>query len=146
MERIQPDNGGPVLVKTPTVDTFCITYIKSGPGWVEAEFRADDRYRNNFGLVQGGVLGVYLDNIMGQSCYTLLGKDKSITTMTMNLQFLEPAPMGVIKGTARVVKKGSRVFFAEGEVQDAASKALARATGTFLILDRKHAQGSAESS
>jgi uncharacterized protein (TIGR00369 family) len=146
MERIQPDNGGPVLVKTPTVDTFCITYLESGPGWVEAEFRPDDRYRNNFGLVQGGVLGVYLDNIMGQSCYTLLGKDKSISTMTMNLQFLEPAPMGLIKGTARVTKKGSRVFFAEGDAQDASGKVLARATGTFLILERKRAQVPTESS
>ena len=139
MEWIQPGNGGPSLVRTPTVDTFGITYLQSGPGWVEAEFRPEDRYRNNFGLVQGGVLGVYLDNIMGQSCYTLLGKDKSISTMTLNLQYLEPAPMGVIKGTARVVKKGSRVFFAEGEVQNAAGLPLARATGSFLVLARGQA-------
>ena len=136
MKWIQHENGGPPLVETPAVVTFNIRYQGSRPGWVEAEFRPDDRYRNNFGLVQGGVLGVYLDNIMGQSCYTLLGKDKGISTMTLNLQYLEPAPMGVIKGTARVVKKGSRVFFAEGEVQNAAGLPLARATGSFLVLNR----------
>lgn len=127
------------LVKTPTVTTFNIRYLRSGPGWVAAEFMPDDRYVNNFGLVQGGVLGVFLDNIMGQSCYTLLEPGRGLTTTTLNLQFLEPAPLGPLKGSARVVKQGRRVFFAEGEIQDAQGRPLTRATATMLVLGKNPA-------
>lgn len=136
MEKIAPENQGPCLVKTPTMNTFNIRYLRSGPGWVAAEFEPDGRFANNFGLVQGGVLGVFLDNIMGQSCYTLLEPGLGLTTTTLNLQFLEPAPVGALKGAARVVKQGRRVFFAEGEVQDQGGQPLARATATMLVLRR----------
>ncbi|MFZ5585439.1 MAG: PaaI family thioesterase [Thermodesulfobacteriota bacterium] len=134
MDDSQTERQGPGLVKTPTVNTFNIRYLRSGPGWVAAEFAPDGRFVNNFGLVQGGVLGVFLDNIMGQSCYTLLEPGLGLTTTTLNLQFLEPAPPGVLKGSARVVKSGRRVFFAEGQVQDAQGRPLARATATMLVL------------
>ena len=35
MDVIHPENQGPPLVKTPTVNTFGIRYLRSGPGWVE---------------------------------------------------------------------------------------------------------------
>ncbi len=136
MDVIRPENQGPPLVKTPTVNTFGIRYLRSGPGWVEAEFTPDQRFSNNFGLVQGGVLAVFLDNIMGQSCYTLAEQEQSLTTTSLNLQFLEPASLGLLKGSARVVKKGRRMVFAEGEVQDARGHVLARATAAMLVIRR----------
>jgi uncharacterized protein (TIGR00369 family) len=136
MDVIHPENQGPPLVKTPTVETFGIRYLRSGPGWVEAEFTPDQRFSNNFGLVQGGVLGVFLDNILGQSAYTLAEQEQSLTTTALNLQFLEPAPLGLLKGSARVVKKGRRMIFVEGEVQDAKGRVLVRATASLLVIRR----------
>lgn len=141
MDVIHPDNDGPPLVKTPTVETFGIRYLRSAPGEVEAEFAPDGRFSNNFGLVQGGVLGVYLDNILGQAAYTLAEREQSLTTTALNLQFLAPAAMGPLRGSARVVKKGRRVVFVEGEVTDAKGRLLVRATASLLVIRRPRTPG-----
>lgn len=143
---IYPEQEGPPLVKTTTVDTFGIRYLRSGPGWVEAAFAPDQRFSNNFGLVQGGVLGVYLDNILGQAAYTLAESEQSLTTTALNLQFLEPAPIGPLKGSARVVKKGRRMVFVEGEVSDAKGRLLVRATASLLVIRRARHAGAAPAS
>ena len=128
------------MVSTPIIRTFGIRYLRSGPGWLEAEFEPDERFANHSGYVQGGVLAVYLDNIMGQSCYTLVGPEQVLSTTEMTLHFLEPALLGPLKGTARVVKRGRQMLFVEGEVQDARGKALARAVGSMLVLRRTRAE------
>lgn len=126
----------PGMVDTPIRRTFAIRYLRSGPGWLEAEFKPAARYANHLGNVQGGVLGVFLDNVMGQCCHALAGPEQSLTTTEMSLYFLAPAPLGRLKGTARVVKRGRRMLFVEGEVQDLAGTPLVRAVATMLAMRR----------
>lgn len=122
------------LIYTPIIDTFGIHYLTARPGRVEAELRPDARFGNHSNNMQGGVQGVYLDNVMGQACYTLLGEGQLLSTMDINLSFLEPVPLERLKCVTWVVKKGRRVIFAEGEIQNLAGKPLSRATATLLIL------------
>lgn len=140
MDRNSSENLLHKLIYTPIIDTFGIHYLSAGPGRVEAALTPDTRFGNHSSNMQGGVQGVYLDNVMGQACYTLLGEGQRLSTIDMNLSHLEPVPLGRLKCVAWVVKKGRRMIFAEGQIQDLDGKPLARATATLLIL-RKN-QGS----
>ncbi|MFH1034591.1 MAG: PaaI family thioesterase [Pseudomonadota bacterium] len=122
------------MVDTPIIRTMGIRYLASGPGWLEAEFRPAARYTNHVGYVQGGVLAVYLDNIMGQCCHALFGGEQLLTTTDLSLHFLAPAPHGRLLGRAKVLKKGRRVLFVEGQVLDLQGNPLASAVATMLVL------------
>lgn len=140
MEHHAPEDLLHKLIHTPIIDTFGIHYLSARPGRVEAVLNPDSRFGNHSGYLQGGAQGVYLDNVMGQASYTLLSEGQRLSTMDMNTSFLEPVPLGKLKCVAKVVKKGRRVIFAEGEIQDMDGKPLARATATLLIL-RKNSLG-----
>ncbi len=122
------------LITTPIIKTFGIRYLMARPGRVEAEITPDARFGNHAGNLQGGVVAVYLDNIMGQACYTLLPEGQRLSTIDMSLSFLEPMPLGRLRVQARVVKKGRRVIFAESELQNLEGKPLARASASLLVL------------
>lgn len=124
----------PKLIFTPIIKTFAIRYLSAQPGRVEAEITPDARFGNHAGNLQGGVVAVYLDNVMGQACYTLLPEGQRLSTIDMSLSFLEPMPLGRLRVQARVVKKGRRVIFAESELQDLEGKPLARASASLLVL------------
>lgn len=136
MAKAQTGEGGQGLVHTPIINTFGIRYLEHGPGWVTAQFDPAEGYANHFGNVQGGVLAVYLDNIMGQCCYTLLPAEQALTTVEMTLHFLEPAPRQLLRGRAQVIKRGRRLFFVEAQVEDLQGRALARAVATMSAFKR----------
>lgn len=135
----------PGLVDTPTRRTLSIRYLRSGPGWLEADFKPSARFTNHVGNVQGGILGAFLDNIMGQCCHASAGPEQALTTTEMSLYFLAPAALGRLKGTAKVIKRGRRLFFVEGEVQDLEGNPLVRAVATMLVM-RRPRPGAEESS
>ncbi len=122
------------LIYTPIIDTFGIHYLNARSGRVEAVLTPDARFGNHSSNMQGGVQGVYLDNVMGQACYTLLGEGQRLSTIDLNLSFLEPVPLDRLKCVAWVVRKGRRVIFTEGEIQNLDGKPLARATASLMIL------------
>jgi acyl-coenzyme A thioesterase PaaI-like protein len=66
----------PGMVDTPTRRTLGIRYLRSGPGWLEADFKPSPRFTNHVGNVQGGILGAFLDNIMGQCCHAVAGPEQ----------------------------------------------------------------------
>ena len=126
----------PGMVDTPTRRTLGIRYVRSGPGWLEAEFKPSARFGNHVGNVQGGILAAFLDNIMGQCCHALAGPEQALTTTEMSLYFLAPAILGRLQGKAKVLKKGRRMFFVEGEVLDLEGNHLVRAVATMLVMRR----------
>jgi uncharacterized protein (TIGR00369 family) len=89
------------------------------------------------GVVQGGLIGGFLDEVMGgallASTYGSENGTKLPLNLDMALTFVGPVPLAPIIAKGRVVKLGRRVAFLEGELYDEASgKLLARATSTAL--------------
>ncbi|MBI5521739.1 MAG: PaaI family thioesterase [Desulfarculus sp.] len=136
MAKGQDDGLLPGLVDTPTRRTLRIRYLRSGLGWLEADFKPSARFTNHVGNVQGGILGAFLDNVMGQCCHAAAGPEQALTTTEMSLYFLAPAPLGRLLGKARVIKRGRRLFFVEGEVRDLQGNPLVRAVATMLVMRR----------
>ncbi len=126
-----------------TLGMTCID--KSVPGRCVWRMRADERFANPAGIMQGGFLGAFADSAMGAAAVTFVqGRKVFAANAEMKISFLAPVPPGaVLVCTAEVVSGGGRVAFveasvtAEGEVDAAGSPVLvARATSTYIFRDR----------
>ena len=122
-----------------TLGMTCVD--KAEPGRTVWRMRADERFANPAGIVQGGFLGAMADSAMGSATVTFAaaaGRRVFASNVEMKTSFLAAARVGsVLECTASVVSGGSRVAFAEGEVTDDTGRVVARASSTYLFTPRE---------
>ena len=113
---------------------------KSVPGRTVWRMRADERFANPAGIVQGGFVGAMADSAMGSAAVTWArdaGRKVFASNVEMKTSFLAAARVGgVLECTAVIVSGGSRVAFAEAEVVDGGGRVVARASSTYLFSER----------
>jgi uncharacterized protein (TIGR00369 family) len=56
-------------------------------------------------------------------------------TITLNISFLGPAPVGPIIAEAKVVQLGKSIAFVEGKLADEAGRLIATATASFRVVE-----------
>ena len=102
--------------------------------------RADERFANPAGIVQGGFIGAMADSAMGSAAVTYAqgsGRKVFASNVEMKTSFLAAARVGsVLECTAVIVSGGARVAFAEAEVVDDGGRLVARASSTYLFTER----------
>ncbi len=92
---------------------------------------------NGAGWLQGGVYVALADEAIALALYTLLAGNEEIATIDEHTSFLKGVNAGTIVATGRVIRKGRRVAFAEGEVRDATDDTLlTRTTTSFAVIAR----------
>ena len=84
------------------------------------------------GVVQGGLIGGFLDEVMGAALLAATDGESLPLNLDFNMSFLRAVPLETIMAKGRVVKSGRRVVFLEGELLDVAGNVLARATATAI--------------
>ena len=113
---------------------------KSEPGRTVWTMRADERFANPAGIVQGGFVGAMADSAMGSATVTFAraaGRKVFSSNVEMKTSFLAAVQVGgTLRCTATVVSGGRRVAFAEAEVVDDAGRVVARASSTYLFTER----------
>ena len=113
---------------------------KARPGRTVWRMRADERFANPAGIVQGGFVGAMADSAMGSATVTFArarGKRVFSSNVEMKTSFLAPVRVGaLLECTATVVSGGSRVAFVEAEVVDDRGTMVARASSTYLFTAR----------
>lgn len=113
---------------------------KSEPGRTVWRMRADERFANPAGILQGGFLGAMADSAMGSATVTFArasGRKVFSSNVEMKTSFLAPARVGsMLECTATVVSGGKRVAFAEAVVVDDAGTMVARASSTYVLTER----------
>ncbi len=113
---------------------------KSEPGVVVWAMRADERFANPAGIVQGGFLSAMADSAMGSATITYLrgtGRRVTSSNVEMKTSFLMPVQVGTdLRCRAHVVSGGRRVAFCEAEIVDTEGHMVARASSTYLFSDR----------
>ena len=121
-----------------TLGMRCID--KSVAGRTVWRMRADERFANPAGILQGGFVGAMADSAMGSAAVTFAhaaGRRVVAVNLEMKTSFLAVARVGsTLDCTATVMSGGSRVAFAEAEVVDDAGRTIARASSTYLFTDR----------
>ena len=112
---------------------------KSEPGRTVWQMKADERFANPAGILQGGFLAAFLDSSMGAATVTWARERKVFSANAeMKVSFLKPVKIGsVLTCTAWVVSGGSKVAFTEAEVVDDAGRMVGRASSTYILTPRE---------
>jgi len=93
-------------------------------------------YAGGAGFAHGGIIAVVLDEAMGK--LSKLTEEKAVTA-EMNILYKRPVPVDqeiVVEGWQEEEKGRNR--FRVGEIRDAQGNLLARGTGRFVAIDKKH--------
>lgn len=111
---------------------------KSVPGATIWEMRADERFANPAGIIQGGFLTAMLDSSMGASAVTALrGRRANVANAEMKVSFLRPAKVGtLLRCETLTTHAGSTVLFLEGKILDETGNVIASATSSYIARDR----------
>jgi uncharacterized protein (TIGR00369 family) len=119
----------------PIAAHFGLRWEHIGHGEVVAVAEPDESLYNPIGMVHGGVAATMLDSVVGCAVHTTLPAGVGYSSVELKVSYLRAihAGRGEIRATGRVVKEGSRIAFAEGEIRDAGGKLLATASGTCVI-------------
>lgn len=107
---------------------------ESGSGQSELAFEATAALTNGMGNIQGGLLAAMLDSTMGAAMATVLVDGERPPTLEMKISYVRAAKVGTIGGTARVVHRGRRVVFLEGELHSESGTLLATGSSTNMII------------
>jgi acyl-CoA thioesterase len=120
----------------PFADLIGLTVTARGEGLSTSELTAGTPHLNPNGVVHGAVLYALADTGMGGALSSLLDEGQFCSTIEIKINYFRPTPAGRLRCETRVVHKGSRTGALDSEIFDAEDRLLARATGTFMILDQ----------
>ncbi len=124
-----------------TLGMTCVD--KATPGRCTWTMKADERFANPAGIMQGGFLGAFADSAMGAAAVTYVeGRRVFASHAEMKVSFLAAVPPGAdLTCTAEVVSGGHRVAFVEASILARLpgtddERLVARASSTYMFKDR----------
>ena len=85
------------------------------------------------GFVQGGLVCGFLDEAMGWAHVWASDRTEAPLNLEIAMTLLRPVPAGPLVCHGRVVRRGRRVTYLEGELFDREGNLLARATSTAMV-------------
>ncbi len=122
-----------------TLGMVCVD--KAKPGRTVWTMRADERFSNTVGVLQGGFLGAFADSAMGASAVTFCratpGRKVVVANAEMKTSFLRAVRVGTeLTCEATVVSGGERVVFCEATIRDDSERLVGKASSTYVITPR----------
>ena len=117
-----------------TVETLGVEFVKIDTDlWTtEMNFVGKPEFTNPSGNIQGGFLAAMLDDVMAANLAALLKKGEYAPTVSMNIQYLRPGKVGKFKGFGEVVKKGKKICYLSGRLEQD-DHIVATATASAII-------------
>jgi len=106
-------------------------------GWGSATFEAEAApYRMQpYGVVHGGNISTLIDSATFWACYVAMGNDDDgLASVDLKLNYLAPARIEPLGCTARMIKAGKTLFYAEAEVTGGDGRLIAHGTSTLMRL------------
>ncbi|MBX7500456.1 PaaI family thioesterase [Qipengyuania sp. YG27] len=103
---------------------------------ITLRFHAPDAFITPRGSVQGGLVAGFLDEVMGWAHVWATDQAEAPLNLEISMSLLKPVLAGPLVGKGRVVRRGRKVIFLEGELFDEAGNLLARSTSTALPTPR----------
>lgn len=102
---------------------------------LRVRFTAPDSFASPRGAVQGGLIGGFLDEVMGGAVlHATQGKALPLN-LDMTIKYLRPVPMGTLIGVGEIVRLGRKVVVMEGSLEDEDGKLLVRATSSAMLTE-----------
>jgi acyl-CoA thioesterase len=94
---------------------------------------------NGVGWLQGGIFTALADEAMALALYPALSPHEGIATISESTSFIKGVQDGAVIAEGRVIKKGRRVAFAEGDVRadDREKTILSRTSAAFAVTMKR---------
>lgn len=117
---------------------FCqmgIEVVSTGTGTAVLKMPVRPDMHNGVGWLQGGILVALADEAMALAVYTQLSEDEGIATISESTCFIKGVRDGIVFAEGRVIRKGRRVAFCEGEVrtENGETALLTRTSAAFAV-------------
>jgi uncharacterized protein (TIGR00369 family) len=100
-------------------------------GWAVMRLKAGTHHKQIHGVVHGGILAALADTVGAMASYTVVPQGTAIATIEMKINYLEPVPVGRVRGEARVLRAGRNFVVTECDVFTPAGKLAAKALITY---------------
>jgi acyl-coenzyme A thioesterase PaaI-like protein len=105
---------------------------RAGEGW-EYGFQPEQRHLNIGGVVHGGMLMSFMDDVLGMTVWETIGR-KPVTTVQLNHHFIAPGKLGeMVIGRGEVLRATRSVVFIRGTLMSG-DRVLVHADGVWKIL------------
>jgi uncharacterized protein (TIGR00369 family) len=128
-----------VLTAQPFSELIGARLTVFAPGEAVLEIDIDDRHRQQFGLVHGGVLAYAADNALTFAAGTVLGP--SVITTGLTIDYLYGARTGLLRARARVARHDRLRAVCQAEIHlvrpDHPVRLCALAQGTIASTQRE---------
>ena len=111
---------------------------------ITLRFNAPASFITPRGSVQGGLIAGFLDEVMGWAHVWATDHAEAPLNLELSMSILKPVPAGPLVGKGRVIRRGRRVIFLEGELFDDKGTLLARSTSTAIPTPRPVAKSESE--
>jgi len=128
------------LAGSPFSQLVGLKVVESSQGRAVLSLEITDQLKNRRGDAHGGVTTTLLDAALSEACRSHQDDWTSEGTVTLNVQFIEPA-RGTLLAEGRLLRAGRTLAFVEGEVRDERGALVAKATATIKIERRRTGQG-----
>ncbi|MDD3620813.1 MAG: PaaI family thioesterase [Methanofollis sp.] len=111
--------------------------VSYGDGEAELSMEVRPEMCNGAGWLQGGVYTSLADEAMALALFTVLEENTRIATISETTHYLAGVQDGTLKARGKVVRRGRRVAFADGEVSDQDGNVLSMTTASFAVMGRR---------
>ena len=105
-----------------------IYYRDTEAGVIKAKFLAKEAFTNSIDNVQGGMLTVMLDDLMGYALGITMPLDEFAPTANLNVSFLRPVAVGELHGEGRVLKCDGDIYYLAAKLYNSDGNIVASAT------------------
>jgi len=114
-----------------------IEEVETGEGWARLRMPIRAHHLQSNNAVHGGVIMTLADSAFWRAVTTLLAAGQIAATSELKVNFLRPARGDFLIAVSRVIHKGSRLTVGEADVTDGEGNLVAKALGTYVILERR---------
>ena len=106
---------------------------REGEGAWRYGFLAEPRHLNKGGVVHGGMLMSFADDVLGMTAWAAVDR-QPCTTVQLNTQFVAPARTGeLVEGRAEVLRRTRTLLFMRGTLA-VGDRTVVHADGVWKIL------------
>jgi len=113
-----------------------LRFVDAAPDRYVAELTVDDRHRQPYGLVHGGVYAGMIESVCSTgAALSVWNQGKSAVGLENTTSFLRAVRSGILQCTARPLVRGSRSHVWEAEVRDDRERLVATGRVRLIVLD-----------
>ena len=106
--------------------------VEAGRATLSLQIRDD--FKQNNGVVHGGVIAALIDSATAFAILPLLEPEERTTTVDLTISYLRPLVSGAMVATARVIREGRRLIVVSADLTDSTGNLAATALSTYIRL------------